>query len=1109
MTERFCNYTQSGPVSAQQGALWFLSRLGPDDSSYNIACACRSAGELDSHALGDAMRRLAGRHDVLRSTFIDEAGVPKAIIRDELRPEVDFFDLRGQPAQAQDNAVHGYHQRPFDLLRGPCIRLGLFQCADHDYVWLLCIHHIIADFTTLALIMDELEALYITEIGGEADTAADGRQSFNEFIAQERRYLDGDGASAAKKYWTALLANPPPPLQWPEGQGSGERGGASVFFTLPSGLSHRLRQGSGDYGGSLFAVMLAAWAVFIGQRTRSTDMVIGVPVSRRDGDFSHTLGCFFNLLPLRLNIADTPFRALVTAARKAIGAALEHRHYPFGKIIEDLRIPRDAQRNPLVQTTVNMPGSAQTSRCGGLMLGADERPICWGNMELRPYPLRQQEGQVDLALEFADGEAGLSCVLKGQTALFSPPGLARAADDFVALLGRLIAAPDEDIAAARLPGNAESTSVFEAINPHGLLAAPDDGIVSRVDRWALAEGENVAVTDLSGTMTYRALRQASIAIARRLAGAGIGPGHRVGLGMVPCADALVAMLAIMRSGAAYVPLEPMNPPARIKKMALAAGVRVILIANNQYRAAFAGLPCDMLDIHDVPIASGTDGELQRDPLLVTGTDEGLDFATPDSLAYTLFTSGSTGDPKGINVLQRNVTAFLDAMGEEIDLPAGQKWTWFHAPSFDLSVWEIWGCLCSGGHLIVVPPELRSRPDALLTFILGANPQIVSQTPSGLRSLLPELGRRQTTLPARHLMISGEALPGRVARPFLTGGTQMWNLYGPSETTVFAMIEQVTADLTRHDTVPIGRPLRFATVAVLNERLRPVSMGETGEICIGGLGVGPGYVGLPELTAERFVPDPFTGGETRMYRTGDRGVWDGRRLFYLGRIDQQVKLNGYRIEIGEIESAIGGYPGVAEAAVLLEPAPDGERLTAVMALDTPLTGQTVEDMRRFLGARLPFYMVPGRFLSADSLPRNSHNKLDRKQLREQLAQGCFTPAAMGDGGGAEGGTPLLSVLKEIWCAVLGRREVEIDEVFFDIGGNSLTLLQVFSRLSAIPGCETLTPADLFRFPTIRSLAACRGPAPAADRDARQDRLCGEPAAFQVMAARRKRARDNDS
>ncbi|XBS67973.1 amino acid adenylation domain-containing protein [Acerihabitans sp. KWT182] len=1069
--------------------------------------------------------------------FIDEAGVPRALIKDVLPPLVEAFDWRGKTTGERDAAAHDYYRQPFDLARGPCLRLGLFHCGEGEYLWLLVVHHIIADFFTLALFMEELAALYIAETGGEADTAVRAQRTFTQFIAEERRYLDGAGAASAREYWAALLACPPPSLCWHGLRERDAAGGTSVFFTCPQALARRLELFALESGASLFALLTAAWATYVGQRTRSTDLIIGVPISRRDGDFNHTLGCFFNMLPLRLSLENATFKTLAVQVRRSLGAALEHRHYPFNKIIDDLRIPREPQRNPLLQTTVNMPASVRMPACGGLLLGDESLAITWADMTLRPYPLRQQEGQVDLALEFAEGPSGLTGVIKGRSALFSQCDLERARDEYLATVLRLIAAPDENLWVEKEP-DAASRAGYTAINSRPLIPCADDDIVSRVGNWAREAANAVAVTDSSGSTTYGQLWRASIDIARRLARAGIGPGHRVGLGMEPGAAALAAMLAIMRAGAAYLPLEPMNPPARLKKMALSAGVRVIAIAGQRHRAAFDGLGCDVLDIdgkacpsaigplpaYDRSMATGLDQRPVEDPSVMraampdgNGLSEDLDAAIADEdapnraapclTAYTLFTSGSTGSPKGIDVLHRNVTAFLDAMAKEIPLPAGEQWTWCHAPSFDLSVWEIWGCLCSGGELNVIPPEQRCRPDALLAFIQHSKAQVVSLTPSGLRGLLPELPGRPITLPVRHYMISGEALPGRIAAPFLTGGAKMWNLYGPSETTVFAMIEPVTAEMARYDTVPLGRPLRFATVAVLDEAGRPASMGETGEICIGGLGVSPGYVGLPELTAARFVPDPFADGDAKMYRSGDRGVWDGQRLHYLGRLDGQIKLNGFRIEPGEVEKAIGGYPAVTEAAVLQEPGPDGGQLTAVVVLDSPYTPAMAKDLRQFLARRLPFYMLPGRFLTATSLPRNAHHKLDRKTLQEALARGLYDASAAHDVVRIGDDKPLLSRVQEIWRAVLGRSEVGIDDVFFDIGGNSLSLMQVFSRLTGLPGCQALTPADLFRFPTIRSLAAHGVAASATDsRAAREDASDGATTR-DTMAALRKRARDN--
>lgn len=1039
-------------LTVQQHALWFLAHCSSQDVRYNIGLAVQMHGEFDVVAFELSIRRLVARTAVLRSTFPGTHGKPGLVINDQLEAPLMRFDARNWDEQYLAEQIQDWHYRPFDLAVESSLRFGLFERSADERVLVICAHHITTDFTSLGLILDQLECLYLEEVGSDTQRWFTPTRPFADYVALEQSYFADQGNGATEAYWLKYLEQPPAALNWSRHWSQGSTAAASHYFTVEASRYRAIRELAQENGASVFTVMLAAWAVAVAQESHSHDVVVGMPTSMRDAEFQNTIGSLFTVLPVRFRM-DGSFNALIQQARSGLFSALDHRQFELVHALEHLGVARISERNPLFQTTVNMLGQVGQSRWVDLMMAPSTVRAPWAGLALSPWKINQQEGQVDIALEFIDAQDELRCVVKADPRCFSHTGIQKFIEHFTQLIDQLLTFPERTLNMASVDSTQDYNAVPGPLNTPARDAVSAVSLVDWIDRQTARRPNLIALREQAQTLYYKALQARSVRLAHHLIRDTNRAQKRIGVALPPGIDAVVAMLSVMRAGAGYVPLDPALPEERLRRIIEQSGIDTVIgNAQTLQQRAWPALTLDLQEIESNP----------RDPVPAL-----FDNSTGNGLAYSVFTSGSTGDPKGIDVEHHNIVALLEAMYQTLDMDEALVWSWAHATSFDLSVWEIWGALCSTGTLLIVPVELRGQPDRLLALLDGEGVNVITQTPSGLKNLLTEFLRGPALQSPRHWVICGEALPGKTAHHYLSDRWTLWNLYGPAETTVFATIEKVTEALTRYAVVPLGRPLACATLYVRDQQQTP-ALGQQGEILIGGAGVARGYVGLAATTAERFVDDPYLPAG-RAYLTGDLGYWDGERLHFCGRLDDQIKVHGHRVETGEIERCLEAHEQIRQAAVFLETMTGHDRLVAVV-LPAEGSGPVEEQhLREHLRKWLPAYMQPTRIVSTHMMPTNNHGKLDRQAVRQQwaLTQSVEHEASPSLASGSKGGS-WRSRLTSIWCEVLGRNDVGLDEAFFEIGGNSLALMQVHARLQAWPEGQPLLASDLFRFPTIRAL-----------------------------------------
>lgn len=1044
----------SAALTAQQHALWFLAHSSKQDVRYNTGLAVRIKGELDVAALQLAIRRLVARTPILRCTFPSAGGIPGVLFNEELSAPLMRFNAQGWDERYLAGKVQDWHYQPFDLSTDSSLRFGLFECCAGEWVLVICAHHIIADFTSLGIILDHLECLYLHELDSDLHCWFSPGKPFNEYLTLERSSLTGPSAEAADAYWLEYLRSPPGTLNWDQRWRHGDSTASSHYFSISSSRYSAIKDYAVASGVSIFTVMLSAWAVAVARVSGNRDVVVGIPTSMRDAQFQNTIGSLFTVLPVRLN-TDASFNVLTQQARSDFFSALDHRQFHLSRTLDALQVARVPERNPLFQTTVNMLGQARQSRWVDLIMAPSSIRASWAGFSLSPYKLNQQEGQVDIALEFVDAQDELRCVIKADPRQFSHAGIQAFTEHLTQLIDCLLVCPD-------LESNAVVGSPQEDFNvvPGPLNTCPRDAVgavslVEWVDHHVRLYPDRIALREQEKTLDYQTLQMRSLQLAKRIKEISHGHAQRIGIALSPSIDAVVAMLAILRTGAGYVPLDPALPIERL--CCIIEQSQITAVIGDKQTLQHGAWPVATLNVH---AAQDETGDVVP-PL--------FDFSTANGLAYSVFTSGSTGTPKGIDVEHHSIVALLEATFQALDVEDGLVWSWTLATSFDLSVWEIWGALCSAGTLLIVPTHIRNQPDRLLALWDCAGVNVITQTPSGLKNMLTEFLRRPILASMRHWLICGEALPGETARHYLSDHWTLWNLYGPAETTVYASIEKVTEALAQYAVVPLGRPLGFATLYI-GDQQRVCALGEPGEIVVGGAGVARGYVGLEALTAERFIDDPYLPGN-RAYRTGDLGYWDGERVHFCGRQDDQIKVHGHRVEPGEIERCLETHEQIRQAAVFLENAAGHDRLVAVIR---PAENGALPDernVREHLRKWLPAYMAPTRFVSAQFIPVNRHGKLDRQAVKKQWATSQLLDGDVNPSDSAYvRGDSWRERLTTIWRDVLGKADIGSDDAFFEIGGTSIALMQVHARLQEWPEGQQLLASDLFRFPTVRYLSA---------------------------------------
>ena len=1023
------------PLSLMQQRVWYLEQLHPGRTVYHVPSAHRLSGPLDRDALERAFAALVARQPALRTVIGQRDGEPYQRVLDAVDGRLPFDDLRALPAATREDAlarrIEDQVARPFDLATGPLFRARLFALDDDEHVLFFMAHHLVWDGWSFDLFYAEMAALYPALRDGTDPGLPPLALDYADFSAWHRDWMQGPELARQLAHWQARLDGAPrvlalptdlarPPLQ------SGD--GDTAWLRVPDDVADALRALARREGSTLFHVLLSAWALLLHQATGQRDLVVGTPVRGRGvPELEPVMGFFVNALPLRLQVDPAAgFDALLASVRREAVDAFGCQDVPFEHLVRVLDNQRDTSRFPIYQAFFSYQDARQ-------------RPCRWGGLAHANVPVFQPAAAQDLALWFLDGADGLLGGLNFNTDILLPATARRLGERYLALLARLAASPAPAVAALLAPGVDEAALLADWNDT--ARALPDVELSACLDTALAARATTVAIRHRNEDADAATLSAMAERIAASLAARGIGAGDVVGLHLARTPAMLAALLGVLRSGAAYLPLDPGFPPARLAFMAADAGARVVLVDAGvpDWLAPEQALALDVALACDAPFAARV--------------------IDPRAPAYLIYTSGSTGQPKGVWVPRRAVLNFLLAMREAPGLAAGARLAAVTTLSFDIAVLELLLPLLCGATIVLVDRDDASDGAVLRDLLERERVDAMQATPSTWRLLL-EAGWRGG--PRFKALCGGEALPPDLAEALLSRSGELWNLYGPTETTVWSTAAQILPGL---GAIVVGRPIANTRVHVLDADGAPVPIGVAGEIVIAGEGVALGYHARPELDGERFVPDPDQPG-ARMYRTGDLGRWRGDgQLQHLGRMDGQVKLRGHRIETGEIEAALARHPDIAQAVVVLAARDGGDPLLAAYVVARPGAAPEPSALRAHLREHLPEYMVPGAWRLLERIPATPNGKVDRAAL-PPLAD--VAPSPSPKPGLRAATTPTERIVAEVWRELLGVADAGADDSFLDLGGHSLLIMRAVALLQARTGVAVGPRA--FVFQTLGQIAA---------------------------------------
>ncbi len=1069
------------PLAHNQLSLWFLHQLDPLSPAYNVPSAVRLRRPVDTDALRRSFQALVDRHAALRTTFPIVDGEP----RQRVAESATVWFTEEDATEALGDRLAEEARRPFDLSAGPLLRVILFRDTD-DFVLFVAFHHIVVDLWSLGILMEELGSLY-----PEIVALPEPPLRYTDAVAWQRERLAGPEGERLWTWWQERLAGELPTLSLrtdrprPMVQ---TYSGATFSRSLDPGLTGRIKEIGRRRQSTSFVTLAAAFEVLLHRITGDNDLLLGtVAHGRSDAALARVVGYFVDALVLRAGFAGDPsFAAFLDAARRDVLGAFEHQGLPFPLLVEHLQPERDASRSPLFQVLCVWQRAelADGQDLTGFALGVPAS-VELGGLRLESVPLDLGLAQFDLTLSLGETGGSLVADFDYNTDLFDAVTVERLAERFATLLEGIAAGPDSPVSALPLLTAAEERQLLVEINGTGADFPREASLADLVAAQAEATPDAVAVICGDDTLTYGELLRRAGRLAGRLAGMGIEPEELVAVCCERSPDLVVASLGALMAGAAYLPLDPEEPADRLAAILGDAGVRRVITQEEVRPRLPAGLEV---------LSLGTLTPWPPLPHALTPSRERGNGHGGASLACVIYTSGSTGRPKGVLLAHRSLVNLVGSFVESYQ-PGGEDrilpLTSIAHASF---LGELYPLLCSGGAVVLPRRRELLEREARLELIRRHRVTIVSTVPS----MAADLNARRDELPhVRLLLVGGEALAvADVDRLLATA--EIVNGYGLTETAVCSTIHRLRpADLAGRR-LPVGRPVRNTRVYVLDRGFRLLPPGAAGELYVAGEGLARGYLGDPARTAERFLPDPFADGERageRMYRTGDLSLWlpDGD-LECLGRVDQQVKVRGFRIEPDEIEAVIAAHPKVRDAAVALHQDPSGRpRLAVWVVSDESLAAG---DLLAYLRERLPEPMVPAAVVFLDELPTGPTGKVDLRKLP--------APPAPGDGAGKTGGVPRSSLerrIAEVWREILNVESVGIHDNFFDLGGHSLMLTKLHARLQEVLGQE-LALVTLYQFPTVSALAeSLAGSGAVPERAARKGRTeAGREIAIIGMAGR---------
>ena len=1052
---------RTAPLSFIQRQMWLIDQLAPGNPAYNLARGLRLRGRVDVAALEAAFNAVIRRHEILRTTFAAQDGEPLQLVHPELTIRIPVTPLEQFPPEAREGRARSLATaeslRPFDLARLPLVRAALLTLGASEHVLIVSVHHIAADGLSIDLLLDEVgAACRAFATGVEPEFPALPLQ-YGDFAHWQRDAWADDAPHApAIDYWRRHLRGALPVLELagdrPRPAARSYRG-SNVFFRLPADVSDGVRALAMRERCTSFMVLLAAFQLLLARYASTVDVVIGVPLGAREREeLQPLIGNFLTMAGVRGDLSGEPsFLDLLRRARDATLDALTNA-VPLEVVMRQLAIERVAGRDPVFQVLFEMHGTGVPQI---------------GDLDVAPFDFDFGLAQFDMSLHVHDEADAYPARIEYSTDLFDRESAERMAAAFTELVRHAVAQPEQPAMELPVLPAAErqrilGASVGRAVQVAGLP------VHARIAAQAARTPERIAVRCGSTELTYEELEARVARVARALRERGARRGERIGVCVERNGDLIVALLGVLHTGAAYVPLDPAYPAPRLRRTAEDA--RLALLVSTEPLAGWCALPRErqlLLDADRCEISAAS-----------AATPDTHELPRASDPAYLIYTSGSTGTPKGVIVPHGAVANLLASMAEEPGIAADDILLAVTTVSFDIAVLELFLPLCAGATVILATRDEVRDGDAMRSLLDRHRVTMMQATPVTWRLLL-EAGWKGN--PRFKALVGGEPLPQTLADALLASGTELWNMYGPTETTVWSTCARISGTSAG---ITIGRPIANTVVRVLDARRRLCPTGVPGELYVGGAGLALGYWNRPELTAERFVADPEDASGAMLYRTGDRvRLRSDGSLEHLGRLDDQVKLRGFRIELHEVEANVAGHPGVRDAAVAIRCDSQGDAyLAAYLAVEHGGTAssatEVVDGVRAHLRAELPEFMVPTRYVVLEKLPRTANGKLDRRALPDP------DPDTRVDSAPAAPRTAMEAMVLEIFRDVLRRPSVGAHDNFFELGGDSLMAARLMLRLRAACGFnvplgllfERQTAAGLAE--AVESLASAAPPARAA-------------------------------
>lgn len=1026
------------PLSYAQQRLWFLCQLDPESPVYNIPVAVALTGRLNVDALERSIREIIARHESLRTCFAQESGVPRVVIRDAVPwslQRIDARHLAGEDTTQLTNFVSGLTREAMDITRAPLLRAHLLNVGPENHILLLTVHHIVFDGWSMGVFVRELEALYQSHVSGARAEMPALSIHYVDFAVWQRQWLASGVLERQLVYWKKQLAGAPPVVTFPADR---RRPQVEMFrgwrrkLVIPPEMAQNLELLSQRHGVTLFMTLLAGFNILLARYTGQEDVVVGSPsAGRTRSELSDLMGFFVNNLVLRTDLSGNPtFASLLARVREVTLQAYEHQDVPFDQLVQALRPERSPDHSPLFQTMF-------------ILQNFPIAPIEMQGLSMKPLELEISTARFDLTVEVFPQDGALNVYFDYNSDLYDEETIARLQAHYRAILQAVLVDPNQAVGDIALLSPEESEKLLVAWNrteapiPEGLC------FHHYFEEIARNHPDRVALMVNDDAVTYGELNARADQIAAALRARGAAPDQLVGVFLPRGGDLVAALLGVAKSGAAYVPLDPVYPKGRIENILEdARPVAVITLTEMVDR-----LPL----VHDQTLCLDRDEDLRT-----VGDSGGAVKPSQENLAYVIFTSGSTGRPKGVQISHRALVNFLEAMREAPGFTDKDVLLAVTTVSFDIAGLELLLPLYTGATVCVA--RQPGDPLSLLRDLERYRPTMMQATPATWKLLLAAGWQGD---PRLKILCGGEALEPALAEALLVRCDELWNMYGPTETTIWSAayhVRQIGAEA-----IPVGRPIRNTTFYVLDGRRQPVPQGVVGELWIGGEGLARGYLQRPDLTTERFVPCPWASrGETRMYRTGDlvRYRSDGTLDFY-GRADYQVKLRGFRIELGEIDNALRQIESVTDTVTLLREDDGEKRLVAYLQSTGEKPAAAV--LRDRLRESLPDYMIPATFVFLEKLPRLPNGKLDRSSLPKPEMMKRADDAFVAPAAGTQ------QLVAQVFQEVLQVELVGTDENFFDLGAHSLQMVQVHAALSQRIG-RPIPLVALFQYPNVRTLSS---------------------------------------